>query len=491
MESHEKRKYELIFQDALGMLIKHHAFFGHIMANMVRVADSNVRVLSLSITSEGRMSLHYNLEDIKHEIEENKISLKNLTAMVQHTIYHLINEHFIRKVDGKYEKWLMTPAGPVELFSLASDIAINQYIQDLPESAVTLKTFEDALPPEENAEYYYKVLLKNAKDNKKDMENQMNGSVEFGDAEGALYFKSDEKNKEERDKQREEQMADMLDKLPFNKNEEKKTEGEGERQPGMNGMLVDDHTWNTIKNTPTDIVRNAVKDMVKKAYHRAKYGGGGIGTMPAGVERMIEESFKKPYNFRPLLKRFVDSHLFSHHESTRRKPNRRFGYVYPGRKSVMKAKVGVIGDTSGSMSEEELGMIVKNIEDINQYAQVILFEVDAAIHNITEFNPKKFKKTLSGGGGTTFTDVFKVIENYSQHKGLLDGLPEGSKRKAHQYIRDMKVLIIITDGGVFGLPKKKPSIPVMWALTRRCESKPVSWGKEIYLDNEPEKHRRY
>jgi predicted metal-dependent peptidase len=490
VKKEERRKYESIFQDALGLLIKHHAFFGHIMANTVRVEDSKVRVLSLSITSESKISLHYNLEDIKYEMEENNLTLPQLTAMVQHTIYHMINEHFLRKVDGDYETWVVTPDGPVELFDLSSDLSINQFIQSLPKNAVTLDSFDETLPPEENAEYYFKILLDRVKQNKEDIENQMHGSMDFGDAEGALFFKPSGKTNEEKQTNKEEQIQDIAEHLPFGKNEfMRNTQQDENRQPGMNGKMIDDHTWEDIRNTPKEIVRNTVKDIVKKAYHQAKYGQKSIGTLPAGIERMIADSFKKPYNFRPLLKRFVDGHLFSHHEGTRRRPNRRFGYVYPGKKSVMQAKVGVLGDTSGSMSDEELGMIVKNMNDINQYAQVILFEVDSAIHNISEFNPRKFKKMLKGGGGTSFEDVFRVIERYSQNKHLLDNLPLDEKNRAHQYIRDLKVLIIITDGGVYGLPDRKPKIPVMWALTSKCQTAPVSWGKVVYLDNDPESHR--
>ena len=157
----------------------------------------------------------------------------------------------------------------------------------------------------------------------------------------------------------------------------------------------------------------------------------------------------------------------------------------------MKAKVGVLADTSSSMSDEELGMIVKNLKEINQYAQVILFEVDAAIQNIWEFSPKRFKGILHGGGGTSFEDVFKLLENYRDNKHLLNNLPLEKQHTAHRYIQDIKVLIIITDGGVFGLPDKKPRIPVMWALTSRAYKAPVNWGSVIYLDNNPDNHKRY
>ena len=155
----------------------------------------------------------------------------------------------------------------------------------------------------------------------------------------------------------------------------------------------------------------------------------------------------------------------------------------------MKAKIGVLADTSGSMDDEELAMIAKNLAQINEYAQVILFEVDSAIQNLTKYSPKKFSNMLRGGGGTVFDDVFKVLEDYKSNKHLLNSVKDSSIRQAHSLIQEIQALIIITDGGLYVRPKK-PKIPVMWALTQRSASPPAEWGAVCYLDNDPDKHRR-
>ena len=94
-------EYDEIFQDALGLLIKNHPFFGHIMANIVRVPTEKVKTMGVSMDSAGQIILYYNRNMIKREIEENHASLKNITAMVQHEIYHVINEHFLRQQSGR------------------------------------------------------------------------------------------------------------------------------------------------------------------------------------------------------------------------------------------------------------------------------------------------------------------------------------------------------------------------------------------------------
>jgi len=466
MDKREQKKYESIFQDALGWLIREHAFFGHIMANTVRVLDEKIPFLSLSMTPEGKISIHYNLEDVKTAIEVRNMTLVNLTACIQHTVYHMINEHFLRRKEEGYGAWVVLPEGPARLFDICCDLAINQYIQNLPEGTLDLKSFEGELPPEENAEYYYKVLYTRAKENGQMIQGK---GMDLGDAIGVLFS---------RDGNKDEEMNDMSAMLPLD------AKGKDMRSADM----IDDHDWKGFDSIPSDMIRASVKDLVKKAYHASKYGGHGRGDMPAGIERMVEESLKPPYDFRPYLKRFVDGELFSHYEDTRKKPNRRFGYKFPGHQSVMKAKIGVLADTSGSMGDDEIAQLAKNIENINEYAQVILFEVDAAINDVNEYERKKFKNMMKGGGGTGFDDVFKVMDDYKHNKDLLDALEPEKRERAHMLVQDIKALIIMTDGEVT-VRDKPPKLPVLWALTEKAQGPPAKWGDVIYLDNDPDKHK--
>jgi predicted metal-dependent peptidase len=205
---------------------------------------------------------------------------------------------------------------------------------------------------------------------------------------------------------------------------------------------------------------------------------------------MCKETLKPAYNFEPYLRKFVEGEIFSKFTTTWKRPHRvkKFRNIYPGKKSEMQGKIGVVADTSGSMYDDDMSVIAKNLKFINQYAQVILFEVDEAIHDVREFTPATFDNILKGGGGTEFNDVLKVVENYKANKGLLDCIPLKRREAAFQLVRDIQALIFITDGQLGGLPKKPPKIPVLWALTHLCDSAPVKWGKVIYLDNQPDKH---
>jgi len=283
--------------------------------------------------------------------------------------------------------------------------------------------------------------------------------------------------------------------LPFDKNKyeefmdrlQKEGRGQTSKQTGMTG---DHGKWDDVKKIPKEMVNSTVKQAVKESYNKAKFGGQGIGDMPAGIDRMCKETLRPTYNFEPFLRRFVDGELFGRYEQTRKRPNRRYRWEHPGKKTETKGKIAVLADTSGSINNEDIAVFAKNLGRISEYMQIILFDVDHGIENVREYTKRNFDNVLNGGGGTDFRAVFKILENYEKNKNLLRNVPEKQKLKARMLCQGIQALIVMTDGEANGCPKRKPKYPVMWALTERCYTAPQKWGEVIYLDNNPEKHRR-
>ena len=519
MTEAEEKKYEKIFQDAMALLIKNHTFFGHILAHMIRISTKDVRTMGVTVSPKGQIILYYNTDMIRREIEENGSTLKQVTAMIQHEVYHVINEHFLRAADGKYDAWIITTIGPMLLFNASADEAINQYVSGLPDWTLKLDSFKGIkLPPEETAEIYYKLLYKKAKENAEELKDKLN---ELGGAIGVMITSSgkdsggagkmsmpmhlpnsgDGKGEGENERGvnssggKKSDIDNINQWLPFDKNKFEefmdKLQKEGKAPTSRQTKMSGDHgKWDDVKGIPKEMVDATVKQAVKEAYNKAKFGGSGIGDMPAGIDRMCKETLKPTYNFEPFLRRFVDGELFGRYEQTRKRPNRRYRWEHPGKKTETRGKIAVLADTSGSIYDEDISVFAKNLERISEYMQIILFDVDHGIENVREYSKRNFDKSMKGGGGTDFKAVFKILENYEKNKNQLKNVPGRQRLKARMLCQGIQALIVMTDGMATGCPDKKPKYPVMWALTTRCYHPPQKWGEVIYLDNNPERHQR-
>lgn len=126
------------------------------------------------------------------------------------------------------------------------------------------------------------------------------------------------------------------------------------------------------------------------------------------------------------------------------RPNRRFparlGEV-PGRKRRPPRPHLLVGvDTSGSMSDEVLGLIARELDRLALHTKVTIAESDSFVHRAYEL--RQPLHDLLGGGDTHFSPVLEL----------------GDRTPAFQGV------VYFTDGkGEW--PKQRPRVPVLWVLT--------------------------
>lgn len=123
-------------------------------------------------------------------------------------------------------------------------------------------------------------------------------------------------------------------------------------------------------------------------------------------------------------------------------------------------------DTSGSMSREEIALILGEIGGLRATAEstTTVIQCDAAIHEVCSYEAYDQidpNLTILGRGGTDFRPVFEL---------LAEGLPDQPPVDA---------LIYMTDG--YGTaPAEPPEVPTLWVLTESGRA-PVDWGTVLYL----------
>lgn len=328
----------------------------------------------------------------------NELDLKARVAVIKHESFHCITNTFSRAKSYDHK-----------LYNIASDIAINQLIWGIPQKfmmngvecrTATIENFSAAphnmkLEKLETSEYYYKEVYKKA------MENGSSG------------------------------------------------EGDG-TQPST----IDDHEiWKEGYDNET-ITDNVIKAGVNKAYSEAMERD--PGSIPAEVQRMVQELNKGKVDWKSQFRRFVANSSDTYLVDTRKRRNRRFGIYYPGTRVETRLNVVEINDTSGSMSDEQLNEIYNELLAMSKNeVSITSIDCDAAVHQVRKFDAK-IKPTFIGRGGTDMSP----------------GLTEALKHTPD-------CIVVFTDGYI---PEPiKVKIPVLWVITNDNMDFKPPYGRVVHM----------
>lgn len=177
----------------------------------------------------------------------------------------------------------------------------------------------------------------------------------------------------------------------------------------------------------------------------------------------LDKILHPPLPWKVLLRRFAGSiRVGAGTDWTH--PNKRMPFYWPSRRGQQqKVKVRISIDSSGSISDHDLGLFLVEIDSMMDIIDPEFAVFDTEIELKTR-NPKEIERRMSNGG-TSFEPALAELE------------------------AGCKAVIILTDG--IAPAPKKPSIPVFWAVTPGNKP-PVEWGwvGEIIEGDSPRQRRR-
>lgn len=282
-------------------------------------------------------------------IANNKINMKinpefwvTLTtleqiAVLEHECFHLLMNHIPRFIEvfGKNSKQMKNA-------NIAMDLAINQYINNLPEFVVTFEKMQKHFPdikPKETWEYYYDFFKSKAE----------SGEMQKGEGDGC--FDS-----------------------------------------------FDDHSdWGD-----SDISPETAKEIIKDAVNKAKDSfEANRGIISGHLQTLIDTLNYVPKNWKSDIRMFVAKTQEIVIESSRKVRNRRYGIVFPGEKKESLLHLALVVDTSGSISEDQLAQFGAEIDNISDHAIITLMEADSEVKSIKRYK-KGQKFEITGRGGTAY-----------------------------------------------------------------------------------------
>ena len=220
----------------------------------------------------------------------------------------------------------------------------------------------------------------------------------------------------------------------------------------ISALGFDDHSkWEMDKEREDDVNAKiiAIKDMEDRAHQNGKPG---VGSIPAGVERLVKELKESRVNWRELLNEFIE---FEINDYTFTPPDRRYDaeFFMPSFSEMDENLEDVLFmvDTSGSMSIEDITLVYSEINGAIQAfdgrLKGLIGFFDSKVYEPISFDSSIDLKNIipKGGGGTSFHNVFRYVMQ-------MENKP--------------KYLIILTDGyASFPKEEEKGNIPLLWLLT--------------------------
>lgn len=175
--SDHKQKFQKAFYD----MLKTEPYYAHFLLNCSVHFDENKVPTAGVYVKNSVIHMAFNPKFM------DTLSSKELAAVIKHEVLHLTMRHLDSAKD--YDN--------LQIANIAMDCAINQYIADLPEQAITLDKMSEqvghALIPHETTDYYYDKFMTKAKEmaGNETLDDHGLGNEEGEDsgaeAQGAIY----------------------------------------------------------------------------------------------------------------------------------------------------------------------------------------------------------------------------------------------------------------------------------------------------------------
>ena len=293
--------------------------------------------------------------------------------VLKHEFYHIVFLHVTdRMPEGvKVKRW-----------NIATDLAINSHLHNLPEGGLIPGEgpFVD-LPRGQSAEWYLANLPKVKKDKK-----------EFGD--------------------------------PDKDGKPGQSGSQAEDDSGLPDTLDDHSGWGSCSQEVKDMAKERLKEIVKKAGEECSRNNS-WGSVSAGTRKKVMKILETSVDWRKVLRFFVKASQRANRSSSIKKINRRYAYVHPGRKANRVAKVAISIDQSGSVSDTMLAKFFAELGKLAEIAEFVVIPFDTRVdegkvHTWKKGSKKEYERVLHGGTCFNAPTEYVNDKNFDGHIILTD-----------------------------------------------------------------------
>ena len=197
--------------------------------------------------------------------------------------------------------------------------------------------------------------------------------------------------------------------------------GGGRGMPGGIPEGFDEHDWDGAQ----EMTEAEKQDLAREIDEALRAGVLAAGKTGSGGDRSFEELLAPQVDWREVLREFIQTTCAGKDYSTWKKPNRRFmgaGYYMPSGISEQIGEIVVAIDTSGSIGDRELSVMLSEVKEIadtvHPEAVRLLYwdtEVCADEHYEGDARANIAQSTKPAGGGGTMVEC---VPQYLQDKQI-------------------------------------------------------------------------
>lgn len=405
-----------LLRGALVNLVYHEPFYGTMTMDMVkRVVPEDHWLKTAGVMVGPDMRIHL----LVNEKFFSELTPAERVAVLKHECLHVVHMHLLEGPEVYSNQ---------EVANIAMDIAINQYIDNLPRGAQLPETYPHLrLDREKITAYYYNKLMQQAQKMQQLIDSGQAGPLDSHDGHGS--------------------------------------------GPESKGKV------------PASIAGAVSKQAIEGAVQACEKSGS-WGSVPGGLQEQIMAALKPKVDWRREMRRFVGDTIQHSWEPTRMRRHKRFGWDFPGAKPIHAARILVAVDTSGSVSGAELSQFLAEIAKIADVAEVVIAEIDWDVQAVWNFDRSQAKRhAFKGRGGTSFKTLRDVLRSKGDLTNVQRGTPDvsGAKMKSGvipQFRQPFNGIVYLTDGEA-EFPENYFRIPTLWVMTTKVTA---PFGKTVHID---------
>ena len=367
-------------------LLQNEPFFAAMSRQIRKKAHEGIPTAGVRITDDGHFEMFYNRK-FMHGLDDAAKA-----DVIKHEFYHCIFGHLFeeRMPEGK-----MTM-----MWNIATDLAINSHLKNLPEGCCMpgVGRFAD-YPSGQSSEWYFNRLQQDAEDKEKN-----EGGDGDDDGDGGGDGDGDQQSDGNSGGQGGDGDAGDTDGQGGGS-------GPGDREPSdevdtrtncnENFDSHDEwHNGNEVSEEAKQIAKERFKEMMKQAAQEA--ASQGWGTVSSSVREQIMESLKTHVDWRKVLRYFIKTSQRASKRSTPLRINKRYQYIHPGKKVNRQAKIAISIDQSGSVDDAMLAAFFGELNKLAQYAEFTVVPFDTRVDDDKVYvwkkgENRKRERVLRGG----------------------------------------------------------------------------------------------